>query len=105
MNLVDFDMLSWTKIIERSVTGLELGEENVDLVISWRFSVNIFWNAMHLAQKVDHQSWILRVQNLPFEPKIYIIAIIGDISWDCNAIWRKEIRHKTANLSYEPYKT
>ena len=23
-------------------------------IISWRFCVNIFWNAMYLAQKLDH---------------------------------------------------
>ena len=23
-------------------------------IISWQFSVKVFWNAMHLAQKVDH---------------------------------------------------
>ena len=49
-------------------------------IISWRFSVNIFWNAMHLAQKVDHESWIQEVQHLPLERKIYIRAIIGDCS-------------------------
>ena len=35
---------------------------------------------MHLAQKVDHESWIQEVQHLPLVPKIYIRAIIGDCS-------------------------
>ena len=39
-------------------------------IISWQFCVNIFWNAIHLAQKVDHQSWIEEVQHLPFKAKI-----------------------------------
>ena len=39
-----------------------------------------FWNAMHLNQMVDHESWIKEDQHIPFEPKNYIIAIIGDIS-------------------------
>ena len=47
--------------------------------ISWQFCINIFWNATHRAQKVDHQSWIEEVQHLPLEPKIYIIAIFGDV--------------------------
>ena len=46
---------------------------------------------MHLAQKVDHESWIQEVQHLLLVPKIYITAIIGDISQDCNAIWRKNL--------------
>ena len=33
---------------------------------------------MHLAQKVDNQSWIQEVQHLPLVLKIYIIAIIGN---------------------------
>ena len=32
-------------------------------IISWRFCVNILWNAiMRLAQKVDHWFWIMEVQ-------------------------------------------
>ena len=49
-------------------------------IISWRFCVNIFWKTMHLAQKTDHCYWIQEVQHLPLEPKIYIIAIISNIS-------------------------
>ena len=35
---------------------------------------------MHLAEKVDLYSWIQDVQHLPLEQKIYIRAVIGDIS-------------------------
>ena len=59
-------------------------------IISWWLCVNIFWNVMHLAQKGDHKSWIQEVQHLPLEPKIYLIAIIGDISCDCIVIWGKK---------------
>ena len=72
-------------------------------IISWPLSVNIFWNAMHLAQKVDHYSWIQGVQHLAHEPKeVYIRAIIGDISGDCNAIWRKNLDTKPPTYSVRP---
>ena len=48
----------------------------------WRLGVDKFWNAMHLAPKVNHQFWIQEVQHPSFGPKIYkyIVATIGDIS-------------------------
>ena len=44
---------------------------------SWQFCVNEFWMVTHLSQKKEH------------EPKIYIIAILSNFSWDGNTIWRK----------------
>ena len=49
-------------------------------IMSWQFCVDIFWNTRHLAEKLDHYSWIQEVQHLPLKPKIYIKAIIGYIS-------------------------
>ena len=43
-------------------------------VISWWFCVNIFWNAMHLAQNVDHKSRIQEFRHLAFHSKIYIAS-------------------------------
>ena len=40
------------------------------------------------AQNEEHYSWIQEVQHLALEPKIYIIAVFCDISWDSSAIWR-----------------
>ena len=58
---------------------------------------------MHLGSNgTDHYSWIQEVQNLPLEPKIYIRAIIGDISWDRNAIWRKNLDTKPPSYNGRP---
>ena len=35
---------------------------------------------MHIPQLVDYLSWIQEVEHLPLEPKIYIRAMIGNIS-------------------------
>ena len=45
------------------------------------------------------------VQRPHLELKFYIMTIFGEISRDCNSIWRKILMTQTANLLYEPYCT
>ena len=62
---------------------LKIKNDSITLTITndyWWFRVNIFWNAMLLAQKLNRESWIQEVQHL--RSKIYIVAKNGDIIFE-----------------------
>ena len=97
-----FDMI--LNLVRGFICDNEIPVSDLDLyracIISRRFCVNMFWNAMHIAQKVDHEFWIQEVYHLPLEPKLK--SVHYSHNWRYVLRWQrhfaKKLRHKTANL-------